>query len=87
MQIIREEAFRATRVIYIEPLTSRPHPIFWESSENSREGKNVEQEIFEALKHVSIVGEGLEEILWGLRKHFSPPAPSFVIMNDYEEEE
>jgi hypothetical protein len=32
------------------------------------------------------MGEGLEETLQGLRRHFSPPTPTFVIINDFKEE-
>ncbi len=48
-------------------------------------GKDVESEIFEALKHV-IVG-GLEKTLWGLQIQFSHVALAFVIINDSKEEE
>jgi hypothetical protein len=30
---------------------------------------------------------GLEEKLWGLQNQFSPLAPTFVIISDFEEEE
>ncbi len=33
------------------------------------------------------MGEGFGETVWGLQRHFSPPAPTFVIISDYEEEE
>jgi hypothetical protein len=33
------------------------------------------------------MGEGFKETLWGLRKHFSPPTPTFAIINDYKEKE
>jgi hypothetical protein len=46
----------------------------------------VENEIFEALKHVAIV-RGLEETLRGLQIKFSPLAFSFVIIIDSKEEE
>jgi len=39
--------------------------VFQESSTNFGEERNVEKMIFEALKHVAIVGEGLEETLQG----------------------
>jgi len=60
---ILEEAFRTIGAIYIEPLASRPPPIFRESNESSREERDVKQEIFEALKHVTTMGEGLEKTL------------------------
>jgi hypothetical protein len=47
----------------------------------------VENEIFEALKRVAIVGEGLEETLQGFQKQFSPLTLTFVIISDFEEEE
>ncbi len=30
--------------------------------------------------------EGFEKTLWSLRKHCSPPIPTFIIINDFEEE-
>jgi hypothetical protein len=33
------------------------------------------------------VGEGFEETLQGFRRQFSPLAPTFVLINDYEKEE
>jgi len=33
------------------------------------------------------VGKGLEETLGGLGRHFSPPEPTFIIINDYNQEE
>ncbi len=38
-------------------------PTFQESSENSRELKNVERKILEVLQHAATMGEGLEETL------------------------
>jgi hypothetical protein len=62
MQKVREEAFRATNVIYIEPpLASRAPLVFWKNSESYGEERDVEHEIFETLKHVTIVGEGFEK--------------------------
>jgi hypothetical protein len=46
LQKIRNEAFRATRVIYIEPLASRPSHVLRNISERSKEGKDVEQIFF-----------------------------------------
>ncbi len=86
MQKVREEAFRATRTIYIERLASRLPPIFWESSESLGEEKNVKHEIFEALKHVTTMGKGLGKTLWGLWRQFSPLAFIFVVISDFEEE-
>ncbi len=54
---------RATKAIYIEPLASRLPPTFQENNKSSKEDKNIEKEIFEALKHANIMGEGLEETL------------------------
>ncbi len=68
-------------------LTSRSPLTFGESSESSKEEENIEWKIFEALQHVAIVGEGFEEILWGLWKHFSPVTLAIIITNDYKEEE
>jgi hypothetical protein len=42
LQRDREEDFRATEAIYIEPFASRPLFAFCESSESSGEGKYVE---------------------------------------------
>ncbi len=42
LQRVKQEVFRATKAIYIEPRTSRSPPIFQESNESSREGRNVE---------------------------------------------
>jgi hypothetical protein len=50
----------------------RSPPMFWENSESFGEGRDVEWEIFEALKCVVTMGEGFKETLWGLWKHFSP---------------
>jgi len=61
-------------------------PVFWKSSESFGEERDVKQEIFEALKRVITVG-GFEETLWGLQRHFSPPAPTFVIISDFKQEE
>ncbi len=85
---MREEDFRITGAIYIELLTSRPPPMFWKNSESFGERSDVEWwNIFEALKCVITMGEGFEETLWGLRRHFSPPEPTFVIINDSNKEE
>jgi hypothetical protein len=35
--------------------------------------KNIETKIFEALQCATTMGEGLEETLQGLWRHFSPP--------------
>ncbi len=83
---IVEETFRTIGAIYIEPLASRPPPIFRESNESSREERDVKQEIFEALKHVTTMGEGLEKTLQGLWIQFPPFAPTFVIISDSKEE-
>jgi len=56
---VKEKDFRITEAIYIELLTSRPPPMFWENSESFGEGSDVEWNIFEALKCVVIMGEGL----------------------------
>jgi len=85
LQRVKKEAFRATVVIYIEPLALRPPPVFWKSSGSSREELDIEQEIFEALKCATIMG-GLEETLQGLQRHCSSLTPAFVIINDFEEE-
>jgi len=66
LQRDRKQDFKATEAIYIEPLASRLPFAFCESNESSRKGKYIEQEIFESLKHVAIVGRGLE----GTLKHF-----------------
>jgi hypothetical protein len=63
LQRIRKEIFRATKIIYIELFASRPPPVFQESNTNFGEERNVENEIFEALKHVVTMGEELEETL------------------------
>jgi len=60
--------------------------VFQESSESSREEGDIEHEILEALKSVTIVG-GLEESLQGFQRQFSPLAPTFVLINDSEKEE
>lgn len=83
---IKEEIFRATRAIYIEPLASRPPPIFWKSNESFRGGRDVESEIFEALKHVVTMGR-FEETLCSLQIQFSPFALAFVIISDSKEKE
>jgi len=59
----RGSLYRAIEPIYIEPLTSRPPLIFRESSQSFGEGRDVESETFEALKCVTIMGEGLEETM------------------------
>jgi len=46
LQRDREEDFRATKAIYVEPFAARPPFAFCESNESSGEGKYVEQEIF-----------------------------------------
>ncbi len=53
------------------------HLLYFKSSESFREGRDVENEIFEALKRVAIVGEGLEETLQGFQKQFSPLTLTF----------
>ncbi len=63
-----------------------PPPMFQESSESSGEGRDVERIFFRALKCVATVG-GLEETLQGLQRHFSLLALTFVIINDFKEEE
>ncbi len=64
LQRIKKEVFRAIKAIYIEPFASRlTAPTFQESSKNSREEKNIEREILEALQHVVTMGERLEETL------------------------
>ncbi len=87
MQKVKEEAFRAIGVIYIEPFASRLPPVFWDNSESYGEERDVKHESFEALKHVAIVGEGFEKPLQGLERHFLPPAPTFVKINDSKEED
>jgi hypothetical protein len=72
LQKIREEVFRATREIYIEPLASRPPFAFQESSESCEEERNIKRKIIKALQHAATMGEGLEETLQGLRRHFCP---------------
>ncbi len=52
-----------------------------------KEGRDVEWEIFETFKCVVTMGEGFKKTLRGLQRHFSPLAPTFVIINDYKEEE
>jgi hypothetical protein len=54
---------------------------------NFGKGRDVEQESFEALRHVATVGEGLEETLKDLRRQTTLLAPAFVIISDYKEEE
>jgi hypothetical protein len=66
LQKIREEIFRATKAIYIEPLASRPPFAFKESNESCENERNIEREILEGLQHVATMGEGLEETLQGL---------------------
>lgn len=66
MKKIRKEIFRATGAIDIELLASRLPPSFQENSESSREMKNIETKIFEALQCATTMGEGLEETLQGL---------------------
>jgi hypothetical protein len=61
LQRVRKEAFKAIRAIYIEPLTSRQPPIFWESSESFREERDIEREIFEALRRVTIGEKDLKK--------------------------
>jgi len=39
---MKKEAFRTKGVVYIEPLASRPLHVFQESSESSREGRDIE---------------------------------------------
>jgi hypothetical protein len=63
LQRVRDEAFRAMRAIYIEPFASRLPLEFQKRSENYGEEKDVESEIFDTLKHVIIMGKGLEETL------------------------
>ncbi len=65
--------------------TSRPPLAFQENNENFREEINVEREILKALWHVAIVGEGFEETLRDLWRHFSPLAPTFIIISDCKE--
>lgn len=67
-------------------LASRPPPISQKINESSREGRNIEWEIFEALTCVVIVGEGLKETLQGFWRHFSLLAPASVITSDSKEE-
>ncbi len=63
LQKVRKEAFRATSEIYIESLASRSLLVFRKNSASFREERDIRQEIFETLKHVGIVGEGLEVTL------------------------
>jgi hypothetical protein len=44
LQRIREEVLKATKVIYIEPLASKPPPTFQENNESSRKDKNIERD-------------------------------------------
>jgi hypothetical protein len=60
--------------------------MFWENSESFGEGRDVQWEICEALNCVISMGEGLEETLWDLWRHFLSPIPTFVIINEYKEE-
>ncbi len=61
--------------------------MFQESSESLKEERNVEKDIFEALKHATTMGEWLEETLQGLKQHFLPHAPTIIVISDYEKEE
>ncbi len=87
LQRIRKEVFRTTKAIYIEPLASRPPPTFQKSSKNSREEKNIEGKILEALQHAPTMGEGLEKTLQGLQQHFSLLAPTIIVIIDSKEED
>jgi len=59
LQRVRKEVLRATKTIYIELLASRSPPAFHQNNESFGESKDVEK----ALRHSTIVGEGLEETL------------------------
>ncbi len=65
-----KEDFKIAGAIYIELVTSRLISMFWENSESFGEGRDVQWEIFEALNCVISMGEGLEETLWDLQRHF-----------------
>jgi hypothetical protein len=69
---VKDEAFRVTKEIYIEPLASRPPPVFQESNESSGKRRDMESENFETLKCVVIVGEGFEETLRDFRRQTPP---------------
>lgn len=85
MQRDREEDFRATKAKYVEPFASRPPFAFCESSESSGEGKYVEQEIFESLKCVAVVGKGLKGTLKHFWRQTIMSTPTVIIINDFEE--
>jgi len=87
LQRVREEAFRVIRAIYIEPFASRLPLVFQENNESYGEERDVECEIFEALKCATTMGERFEETLQDFQKQFSPLAPTFVIITDFEEDE
>lgn len=85
LQRATKEVYKTIRVIYIELLASRSPPTFHERNENFREGRDVEEEIFETLRCVAPMG-GLEETLRELQRKTTLPTFAFVIISDYEEQ-
>ncbi len=73
-------------MIYIEALASSWPPIFQKSNESFGKERNLKWKIFGALRSAATMGEGFEQTLWGFRRHFSPPAPIVIIINDFEHE-
>lgn len=75
---IKEEAFKATSEIYIEPFASRAPPVFWENNEIFGEEINTGQEVFEALRRVVNVG-----VMWekDLKKHCEAFKDNFHLMH------
>ncbi len=67
MQKVREEVFRATRVIYIEPpLVSKPPLVFRKNSESYGEERDVKHENFEALNMLLLWEKDLKKKIQGL---------------------
>jgi len=58
--------YRTIEPIYIKPLASRPPLVFLESSESFGEGRDMENETFEALKCATIEFLMLEEFFISL---------------------
>ncbi len=59
----------------------------YESSESSRESRDVGQEILKALKHFATSRDKLEETLKDLQRHTTSFIHAFIVISDYEEEQ
>jgi len=55
--------------------------------ESVGEERDLEKKKLETLQHATTVGEKFDEMLQGLRQHFSPSKPAVIVISEFEVEE